>query len=141
GTHVAGIAAAVADNGIGVAGAAPGASLYLVDLDYETRAGCPMDSASLVRGIEHIVDGGHAQVMNLSLGSSAPLGQATEDALQAARDNGIIVIGAAGNTACTNGQSTSNPVSYPAAYSQVWAVGATDKGHGRACYSHVGPEL
>src|SRR5690606_7517589 len=69
------------------------------------------------------------------------LGQATEDALQAARDNGIIVTGAAGNTACTNGQSTSTPGSYPAAYSQVWAVGATDAYGGRACYSHVGPEL
>ncbi len=143
GTHVAGIAAATANNGIGVAGAAPGAGLYLVDLDYETRAGCPMDTASLIRGIQHVVNGGaiRAEVMNLSLGTGTPLGTPTVNALQAARNAGIIIVGAAGNTACGSGQSTNNPVSYPAAYSQVWAVGATDPDDGRACYSHVGPEL
>ena len=143
GTHVAGIAAAVANNGVGVAGAAPGAGLYLVDLDYETQPGCPMNSASLVRGIQHVVNGGAplAQVMNLSLGSSLPLGNGTQDALQAARNAGIIIVGAAGNTACPAGQATFDPVSYPAAYSQVWAVGATDPTNQRACYSHVGPEL
>jgi subtilisin family serine protease len=143
GTHVAGIAAAVANNGVGVAGAAPGAGLYLVDLDYENQPGCPMNAASLIRGIEHVVNGGAplAQVMNLSLGSSLPLGNGTQDALQAARNAGIIIVGAAGNTACPAGQATFDPVSYPAAYSQVWAVGATDPANQRACYSHVGPEL
>lgn len=145
GTHVAGIAAAVANNQIGVAGTAPGAGLYLVDLDYSERPGCPMDSTSLVRGIQHVVTGNggspHADVMNLSLGASTPLGEATQSALRAARDAGIIVVGAAGNTACNAGQPTYDPVSYPAAYPEVWAVGATDRNDGRACYSHVGPEV
>src|SRR5690554_1271055 len=143
GTHVAGIAAAVANNQIGVAGTAPGAGLYLVDLDYRNRAGCPMDSTSLVRGIQHVVNGGspRAHVMNLSLGTSTPLGQGTVDALRAAQSAGIVMVGAAGNTACVNGQPTNVPVSYPAAYEQVWAVRATNPDNGRACYSHVGPEL
>ena len=143
GTHVAGIAAAVANNTIGVAGAAPGAGLYLVDLDYETRAGCPMDSGSLIRGILHVVNDGNplAEVMNLSLGTSQALGQSTVDALRAARNAGIIIVGAAGNTACTNGQATFDPISYPARYAEVWAVGATDRDNRRACYSHIGPEL
>ncbi|MFA5594150.1 MAG: S8 family serine peptidase [Trueperaceae bacterium] len=143
GTHVAGIAAAAANNTIGVAGAAPGAGLYLVDLDYETRAGCPMDSGSLIRGILHVVNDGnpHAEVMNLSLGTSQALGQSTVDALRAARNAGIIIVGAAGNTACTNGQATFDPISYPARYAEVWAVGATDRDDRRACYSHIGPEL
>ena len=143
GTHVAGIAAAVADNGIGVAGAAPGAGLLLVDLDYETRPGCPMDSASLIRGLDYVVNGGapRAQVVNMSIGTPSDLGRATRDALVAAQRAGLVLVGAAGNTQCSGGRDTFVPVSYPAAYPEVWAIGATDPGNGRACYSHVGGEL
>lgn len=139
GTHVAGIAAAVANNNIGVAGAAPGAWLYLVDLGYDDRPQCGMNAASLVRGIQHIVNGGsiRAEVMNLSIGSAGHL-EGVQDALQAAVGFGIIVVGAAGNTQCVNGRPTNSPISYPAAYEEVWAVGATGPSNERACYSHVG---
>ncbi len=143
GTHVAGIAAAVADNGRGIAGAAPGAGLYLIDLDYETRPGCPMDSFSLVRGLQHVMGDGtpRAEIVNMSLGASGDLGQGVRDALVAAEAAGLILIGSAGNTACARGQDTFVPVSYPAAYPEVWAIGATDPNDERACYSHVGGEL
>lgn len=143
GTHVAGIAAATANNGIGVIGAAPGAGLYLVDLDYETQPGCPMNAVSLVRALDHVVNGGTplAHIINMSIGTANDLGQGVQDALQAAVNAGIILVGASGNTRCVGGQDTFVPVSYPAAYSQVWAVGATDKFNDRACYSHIGGEL
>lgn len=143
GTHVAGIAAAVANNSRGVAGTAPGAKLYLVDLDLENEPGCPMNAATLIRGVNHVLNGGtpRAAIINMSIGTANDLGQGVQDALQAARDAGIILIGASGNSRCLSGQDTFVGVSYPAAYSQVWAVGATDKHDARACYSHIGGEL
>ena len=114
-----------------------------MDLDYETRPGCPMDSASLIRGLDYVVNGGapRAQVVNMSIGTPSDLGRATRDALVAAQRAGLVLVGAAGNTQCSGGRDTFVPVSYPAAYPEVWAIGATDPGNGRACYSHVGGEL
>lgn len=141
GTHVAGIAAAVTNNGIGVAGVARNAGLYLVELGDTESTGCGMNSTRLIAGIQHIVNGNRADVINLSLGSADDLGTGVVNALQAARNAGIIVIGSAGNTDDGTGAYTFNPVSYPAAYEQVWAVGATDRTDRRAYYSHIGPEL
>lgn len=143
GTHVAGVAAAVTDNGIGVAGTAPGADLLLVDLGDESQVGCPMDTTRLIDGLEYVTNGGspRAEVVNLSLGSSNDLGMAVRDALIATKNAGVTIVGAAGNTQCTNGADTFVPVSYPAAYPEVLAVGATGSADERACYSHIGAEL
>ena len=143
GTHVAGVAAAVTDNGIGVAGAARGADLLLVDLGDETKVGCPMDTTRLIDGLQYVTNGGapRAEVMNLSLGSSSDLGMAVRDALIATKNAGVTIVGSAGNTPCTNGADTFVPVSYPAAYPEVLAIGATGTADERACYSHIGAEL
>lgn len=143
GTHVAGIVAATADNWIGIAGTAPEAGLYLVDLDVETNPECEMTTEALVRALEHVLNDGNprAEIINMSIGSPGRLGPAVEEALQDARDAGIILVASAGNTACEGGAYTSTPVAYPAAYEGVWAVAATRPDNTRACYSHVGEEL
>ncbi|MFO7546007.1 MAG: S8 family serine peptidase [Trueperaceae bacterium] len=143
GTHVAGVAAAVTDNGIGVAGTARGADLLLVDLGDESQVGCPMDTTRLIDGLQYVTNGGspRAEVANLSLGTSNDLGQDVRDALIATKNAGITIIGSAGNTQCTNGADTFVPVSYPAAYPEVLAIGATGTADERACYSHIGAEL
>src|SRR2546423_5039579 len=67
GTHVSGIAAALKDNGKGVAGVAPDAKLIVAKVLEATGAGSSND---VTAGIKWVVDHG-AQVVNLSLGDPA----------------------------------------------------------------------
>lgn len=139
GTHVAGIAAAVANNGIGIAGVAPGAKLLLVNIGDDTTSNCAMTTTSLIAALAYVTNNGSplARVVNMSLGSSTALGQGVQDALSAAQSAGIVLVAAAGNDTTT--QPT--PVTYPAAYPQVLAVGATTPTDQIAFYSDRGPNL
>jgi subtilisin family serine protease len=96
GTHVAGVVAADADNGIGVEGVAPQATVLVVRvLDAEGSG----DLRTVARGVDYARTHG-AQVINLSLGPQMPLvGNASDlrDAIQRALDQGIVVAAAAGN--------------------------------------------
>jgi subtilisin family serine protease len=121
GTHVAGIAAAVTDNGIGVAGTAPDARILPVRVLDETGSG---DIDTIVAGIRYAADHG-ARVINLSLGEIEVVGQLEalnqdiEDAVNYAWDKGALVVGAAGN-------DTFPLCSYPSAAARAVCVGATD---------------
>lgn len=100
GTHVAGIAAAINGNGIGVAGTAPGATIMPVKV---LHRGCPAcESAGnpddVIAGVRWAVLHG-ADIINLSLGStdSPVVGPGLTDALEAAWENGVIPVVASGN--------------------------------------------
>src|SRR5690606_21260613 len=143
GTHVAGIAAAVANNGEGVAGVAPQAKLLLVNVGNAAKTDCVMSTEWLIKALEYVTNGGspRAQVVNMSLGnnSGADLGSGVRAAIQATATAGVSLVAAAGNTAngaCPAGHTT-QPIMYPARYPQVMAIGATKPGMTRACYSHV----
>lgn len=110
GTHIASLIA-------GRDGVAPGATILPVKVLDENERGTELD---LVDGIWWAVDHG-ADVINLSLALSpwyAP-SRALSDALQHARDEGVVVVAAAGNRASTF-------VSWPAADPRVIAVGAAE---------------
>ena len=122
GTHVAGIAAAVTNNGIGVAGTAPDAKILPVRVLDASGSG---DIDTIVAGIKYAADHG-ARVINLSLGEMEVVGQLQalnqdiEDAVNYAWGKGALVIGAAGND--------SFPLcSYPSAAERAICVGATDR--------------
>lgn len=144
GTHVAGIAAAVANNGLGVAGVAPYARLLLVNLGDDATSDCTMSTTALVKALDYVANGGEslADVINMSLGGSGDLGNAVHDAIKAAAGLGISLVAAAGNDkySCPD-NFTTKPVSYPAAYPEVLAVAATGPDEQRACYSHMGSEM
>ena len=101
GTHVSGIIAAVANNGIGVAGVAPNAKIMPVKV-LEGGSGTTTDIAA---GIRWAVDHG-ANVINMSLGgmpgtqalSITGLDSNTTKAVAYANAHGVAVIAAAGNT-------------------------------------------
>src|SRR5262249_54448950 len=104
GTHVAGIIAAAAENGLGGAGGADARLLVVKIADREGRA----TTASLVRGIHYALSR-KARVINLSLsgvGSSPLEQQAVDDAARA----GALVVAAAGNSGRSGG-----PREYPGA--------------------------
>jgi len=132
GTHVAGIAAAVTNNSIGIAGACPNCSIMLVRVLNNQGSG----SLSLVtKGILYAADKG-AHVINLSLGG--PVGdlkesRAFEDTVNYAWSKGSFLACAAGNS------NTNNPDNaYPAAYEKCFSVASTTKDDTRSKFSNYG---
>jgi len=128
GSHCAGIAGALTNNGIGVAGMAPGATILPIKTLDSAGNG---SSAMLAAGIRYAVDHG-ADVVSMSLGGASP-SQTLEDAVAYAHAHGVVLVAATGNT--------NSGVFYPAAYPEVIAVGATDVTDVRATYSNKGPEI
>jgi subtilisin family serine protease len=136
GTHVAGIAAATANNGIGVAGTAPLAKIMPVRVLDQNGSGSPSQVAA---GIRAAADRG-AQVINLSLGDDLSLGGLlsipspidsgnVSDAVNYAYSHGAVVVAAAGNS--------SFPLcSYPAAVADAICVAANDSSGFPSSYSN-----
>lgn len=126
GTFTAGIAAAVGNNGIGVAGMNWGARLMPVKiLDQDGRG--PVSAFS--QGIRYAVDQG-AQIVNVSAGIPVP-SQAMEAAVSYAIGKGVIVVAASGNQA-------DGVQNYPAAYPNVIAVSASTRDDKIADFSSYG---
>ena len=126
GTHIAGTVVQCTNNGVGVAGLAPGATLMPVQVLDETGSGL---SSDLVAGIDWAVAHG-ADVINLSLGKecSGPYGRGCSDflvdlAIGRAIRAGVILVASSGNQA-------SSHLAYPAAHPDVFSVGATDGADG-----------
>ena len=125
GTHVAGIIAATADNGIGVAGVAPECRVLPVKVLDSKGSG---DTIGVAAGIRYAADAG-AKIINLSL--AGPSDATMGDAVAYAQLKGCIVVAAAGNEGLGS-------ASYPAGYDQVIGVGATDSSNVRATFSNHG---
>lgn len=134
GTHVAGIAAAVTDNGIGVAGVSWGARIMPVRVLSASGSGWNSD---ITAGIHWARING-AKVINLSLGGPS-YSQAMQDAVTQAYNAGILVVAAMGNCrVISEGCPTANPTLYPAALNNVMAVAATTINDTYAPYSQYG---
>jgi len=127
GTHVAGTVAAE-NNAIGVVGVAPDAWLYGVKVLDRHGSGWVSD---VIAGIDWSVSNG-MQVITMSLGSSSDV-QALHDAVDNAYNRGTVLVAAAGN-------DYGGAISYPARYSSVIAVTATDSSNNVASFSNIGPE-
>jgi thermitase len=128
GTAVAGIAAAAADNGIGIAGIAYRASLLVAKVtDAKGQGTCAHTADGIVWAAQS-----DANVIVVSSGGPAGC-LFLEQAVEYAWERGALVVAAAGN----EGTTTPN---YPAAYPHVLSVGATDDHDGRATFSNHGAD-
>jgi thermitase len=126
GTHVAGIAAAVTNNGIGVAGTGYDCSIMNGKVLDDSGSGAYSWIAS---GITWAADSG-ADVINMSLGGK--FGSSTlQNAVNYAWGKGVVVVAAAGN----DGSSRAN---YPAYYTNCIAVAASDSNDAKASFSNYG---
>ncbi len=128
GTHVAGIAAAVTNNGIGVAGISQSKIMAEKVLGSDGSG----SYSAIANGITHAANNG-ARVISMSLGGSFP-SSTLKKAVNYAWTKGALLVAAAGN-------SGSMTVSYPAAYDKVIAVSALDKGDTLASYSNFGNKI
>ena len=115
GSHVAGIIAAAANNGIGGSGVAPNAKILPIKVLDQAGQG---DARDVATGVRYAADSG-AQVINLSLGGATESPSLTQ-AIQYANDKGALVVAAAGN-----GGATDKP-KWPASLDLTIAVTAVD---------------
>lgn len=129
GTHVAGIAGAIADNGTGIAGIGFSVGIMPVKVLNRRGEGAYSDIAA---GMVYAADNG-ARVINMSLSGSAD-SATLSDAVDYAWSQGVLLVAAAGN-------ANSDAPEYPAAYPLVMAVSATDSNDNRAGFSNFGSNI
>ena len=134
GTNCAGMAAGITDNGLGIAGAAPGCKIMAVRCgwtpDGETGGLVRMDFAA--SGMIYAAANG-AKIINCSWGSSSVL----STAVTTAQNAGCLVITAAGNDNIDDNPDIGVP-SYLSTRSGVLAVAATDATDNKAIFSNYG---
>jgi serine protease len=130
GTHVTGTIAQSTNNSRGVAGVAYNCSIMPIKVLNSAGSGT---DAGVADGILFAANNG-AQVINMSLGGSAP-STTLENAVAYAYNQGVTII-------CASGNDGLSQVSYPAAYDDYCiAVGATTYNEGVAYYSNGGSSL
>lgn len=134
GTHVAGTVAAE-DNGEGVVGVAPAASLYALKVLDASGSG---DYSDVIAALQWVVDHG-LQVTNNSYGSSGDPGTLVKEAFDNAYAAGVLSVCAAGNSGNPPGRGDN--VIYPARYESCIAVAATDQSDKRARWSSTGLDV
>ncbi|WP_342113299.1 S8 family peptidase [Pseudoduganella sp. OTU4001] len=115
GTAVAGVIAARADNGIGIAGVAPEARLMALRACWQVDGATRCNSFTLAKALNYALQH-HAQVINLSL--SGPQDRLLQQLVAAAQARGIRVVGAIDPQRSDGG--------FPANSPGVFAVAADD---------------
>ncbi|MFE4196535.1 S8 family serine peptidase [Paenarthrobacter sp. NPDC056912] len=140
GTHVAGIIAAVAGNGKGVAGVAPKAKIVPI----RALGTCGGYTSDIADGIRWAAGGtvtgvpanaNPARVINLSVGGRAACSATYQNAVNFARGQGAVVVVAAGN------ENIDASLISPANCSNVITVGASTKDNSKAYYSNSGENV
>lgn len=126
GTHVAGIIAAAANNGVGVAGLGYPVQLVIYKALDANGSGTDADIAT---AIINATNAG-AQVISMSL-SGLGYSQTLESAVEYAWQRNVLVVAAAGNIA-------SNSLAYPAGATHAIGVAATDAANNVASFSSFG---
>jgi len=138
GTHVTGIAAALTNNSVGVAGVAPAAKVVPVRVMDACGDGYMSDVAD---GITWAAGGSiptvppnpnPAKVINVSLGGDGSCSPTYQDAINFAAKQGAVVVAAAGNTAIDTKRFQ------PANCVNVITVGATTSIGATASFSNFG---
>jgi type VII secretion-associated serine protease mycosin len=127
GTHVSGIIAAVANNGIGGSGVAPNAKILPIQVLDQAGQG---DARDVAAGVRFAADNG-ARVINLSLGGATESSSLTQ-AITYANDKGVLVVAAAGN-----GGAADKP-KWPASLDLTLAVTAVDQANNATSFDQRG---
>ncbi len=134
GSHVAGIAAAVGNNGVGIAGVSWRAKIMPLKMLDASGGG---STYHLAQAVYYAVDHG-ARVINMSLGAPGSAWPCNwpevEAAFNYAISHGVLLVVASGN----DGQEG---VNCPGAYDQAMAIGSTTATDTRSYFSNFGPHL
>lgn len=130
GTHCAGIAAAVTDNSIGVAGMSWNCKIMPIRAGYKDPYGYGvLEADDIAVAIEYAANN-NANVISMSWGGY-DISKTVKEAIEYAYSKGAVLVGAAGN-------SDTRLKSYPAGFDNVIAVAATDSSDAKAWLSNYG---
>lgn len=129
GTAVGGIIAAVAGNGLGIAGTAPGCRV--MNLRAFT-AGGNGEEDDVAAAILYAIENG-AAVINMSWGDVF-VSRLLDDVLHYASALNTVLVASAGNSA-------TDQIHYPSAFANTISVGATDASDQLAGFSNYGPSI
>lgn len=139
GTHVAGTIGAIRGNGIGISGVSPHVRILPIKFMDASGSGRLSDA---IAAIDYMVDlkvtrGINIRIANNSWGGGA-YSPALHEAIERARDAGIVFVAAAGNS----GEDLDLFPGYPASYevSNVLSVAAIDRNQNLASFSNYGTE-
>ena len=139
GTMTSGLIGAIADNGVGMAGAASGVRILPVRVlgkcggyDSDILAGMQWAAGIEVPGVP--ANPNPARILNLSLGSSGSCEAAYVDVLQQLTSAGAVVVASGGNSA---GHAVGSPANCPG----VIAVAALRHAGSKVGFSDLGPEI
>jgi PKD repeat protein len=128
GTHVAGLATAITDNGIGVAGIGFNTSIIAVRASNNNNP----NGIFGYQGVLWAVNNG-ADVVNMSFGGPG-FSQTMQNLINSGNDMGIVFVAAAGN-------NDNSVVNYPAGYNHVISVASTDGDDTKSWFSSFGPTV
>lgn len=135
GTHCAGIAAAIGNNGVGIIGANPNALIMPIIVMESDGAGT---AATIIKGVDYAVDKG-ANILSMSFGSASPYGYSVfQKAYQTA-----ILVAAAGNSGKSiyvKRSAQQSGLSYPGAFDIVLGVQASNAQNTQASFSNYDPD-
>lgn len=131
GTHVAGIIGAVGNNGLGVAGVCWDVSLMIIKVLDDEGVGNTYDIA---RGIRYARENG-ADIINLSWGGYVEA-DLEKDEIADAQAAGISTVAALGNDSV----NVNNQPIYPACYTQVLGVTATNSNDNASRFTNYGSD-
>ena len=158
GTHVAGIAAASGNNGIGISGVAWNAKIMSLDV-FPVEGGA--DDKNIVDALYYAVDNG-AKVINMSLGGAGKISpldylaldeasiEAYRKAFSYARKNDVFIAIAAGNSGASYSDINewknvgdldtyaTGPALYSREFSNLATVISTDSNNEKTAYSNYG---
>ncbi len=129
GTAITGILAAQADNGLGVAGVAPGCRV--MNLRAGTSRGL-LEEDDVAAALLYAVENG-ARVVNMSFGDVA-LTPFLRDVIQFAYTNNVLCVASSGNDG-------NDKIHYPSGLNETLSVGASTQYDGRAPFSNFGFSL
>ena len=132
GTHVAGIAGAMPNNGIGIAGVAWECPLMAIRAGLSLGGRSRMQDDDSASAIVYAADNG-ASVINMSWGSERR-SFVIQDAIDYAYAHGVVLVAAAGN-------SQKPAAIFPAAYRKVIAVASTEQNQQRFYQSNFGASV
>jgi len=135
GTHCAGIASAVTDNGVGIAGVGWDCSIMPVragfsllwnydGVDYKVGV---LEDTDIIDAIDYAADNG-ADVLSMSFGKSTST-SSIESACNRAWNKGCVLVSSTGN-------EYRGSAGYPARYEKVIGVGAVDQNKERCDFSN-----
>jgi subtilisin family serine protease len=130
GTHVSGIASALTNNGVGVAGTAPGSRIAMCKALNAGGVGFVADIAACMNWLKQQ----GVAVISMSLGGGDSSTESNAAKAVWNNGNGTLIVAAAGN-------DSNSSLEYPAGYAEVVSVASTDRNDAHSSFSNTNSDV